>query len=175
MKSFLRTADRLFDRVIVIFAWIAGGLMMLALAAVCVDVLMRYFFNRPLPWVLQMSEYVLLYIPFLAAAYVLREENHIRIDILLNRLGRRTQHRVNTVTSLLGCVVLLVLTYYGGYITLDYYQRNIPTIKYLKIPEFLVIGVIPVGFFLFALQFLRRARDQARAAAGGQGDGPPEG
>jgi len=173
MKSFLRTADRLFDRVIVVCAWIAGGLMMLALAAVCVDVLMRYFFNRPLPWVLQLSEYVLLYIPFLAAAYVLREESHIRIDILLNRLSRRKRHGVNAVTSLMACGVLLVLSYYGTYITVDYFQRKVPTIKYLKMPEFLVIAVIPLGLFLFALQFLRRARDQARARAEGQGDGPP--
>lgn len=164
MRSFLKTLDRGFDRAIVFCAWIAGGLMMFALVAVCVDVLMRYFFNHPLPWVLQISEYILLYIPFLAAAYVLREESHIRIDILLNRLGRRTQNRVNTVTSVLGGAVLLVLAYYGTYITVDYYQRSVPTIKYLKIPEFLVIAVIPAGCFLFAVQFLRRAVEHVREA-----------
>ena len=172
MKPFLETLERGFDRLIVVFAWIAGGLMMFALAAVCVDVLMRYFFNRPLPWVLQISEYVLLYIPFLAAAYVLREESHIRIDILLNRLGRRTRNRVNAVTSVLGCGVLLVLSYYGASITVDYYHRNVPTIKYLKIPEFLVIAVIPVGCFLFALQFLRRAADHATPPEEGRETGP---
>ncbi len=159
MKRFLETLDRGFDRLIVACAWIAGGLMMLALVAVCADVLMRYFFNRPLPWVLQISEYILLYIPFLAAAYVLREESHIRVDILLNRLGRRIRNRFHAVTSALGCGVLLVLAYYGTVITVDYCRRGVPTIKYLKIPEFLVIAVIPFGCFLFGLQFLRRAKD----------------
>ncbi len=171
MKSLLEALGRGFDRLIVIFAWIAGGLMMFALVAVCVDVLMRYFFSRPLPWVLQISEYILLYIPFLAAAYVLREESHIRIDILLNRLGRRTRDRVNAVTSVLSCGVLLVLAYYGAYITVNYYQRGVPTIKYLKIPEFLVIAVIPAGCFLFALQFLRRAKDHAAAPDEGRETG----
>lgn len=164
MRSFLKALDRGFERVIVAFAWIAGGLMMFALVAVCVDVLMRYFLNKPLPWVLQISEYILLYIPFLAAAYVLREESHIRIDILLNRLGRCTRSRVSAVTSFLGFVVLLVLAYYGTYITLDYFRRDVPTIKYLKIPEFLVIAVIPAGCFLFAIQFLRHARDHVKEA-----------
>jgi TRAP-type C4-dicarboxylate transport system permease small subunit len=172
MRSFLKTLERGFDRLIVVFAWVAGGLMMFALAAVCVDVLMRYFFNRPLPWVLQISEYVLLYIPFLAAAYVLREESHIRIDILLNRMGRRKRNRVTAATSLLGCGVLLVLAYYGTLITVDYYRRNVPTIKYLKIPEFLVIAVIPLGCFLFALQFLRRAADHTPPQGGGRDPGP---
>jgi C4-dicarboxylate transporter DctQ subunit len=139
------------------FAWVAGLLMMFSLVAVCVDVVMRYFFNRPIPGVLQFSEYILLYIPFLAAAYVLRDDSHIKIDILLNRLNPRAQSLINLVTSILGFVVLLILTYYGAYITLDYYRRKVPTLEHFKIPEFLVIMVIPVGCFFFSVQFIRKA------------------
>ena len=148
---------RILDRLMEGFAWLAGLLMMFSLIAVCIDVVMRYFFNRPTGWVLQFSEYILLYIPFLAAAFVLREESHIRIDIVLNRLTRKTQSLISMITSLLSCLVLAILTYYGTYITIDFYQRNVPTLKYLKIPEFLVIMVIPIGCFLFSIQFIRRA------------------
>ena len=148
---------RLLDRVMEGFAWFAGLLMMFALIAVCVDVVMRYFFNNPTGWVLQFSEYILLYIPFLAAAYVLKEESHIKIDIVLNRFNQKVQALINMTTSILGFGVLLVLTYYGTIITFDYYQRKVPTIEYLKIPEYLVIIVIPTGCFLFSIQFIRRA------------------
>ena len=148
---------RILDRLMEGFAWLAGLLMMFSLITVCIDVVMRYFFNRPTGWVLQFSEYILLYIPFLAAAFVLREESHIRIDIVLNRLTGKARSLINMVTSLLSCLVLAILTYYGTYITIDFYQRNVPTLKYLKIPEFLVIMVIPIGCFLFSIQFIRRA------------------
>ena len=148
---------RLLDRVMEGFAWFAGFLMMFALITVCVDVVMRYFFNNPTGWVLQFSEYILLYIPFLAAAYVLKEESHIKIDIVLNQLSEKAQTLMNVVTSTLGFFVLVVLTYYGALITFDYYQRKVPTIEYLKIPEYLVIIVIPIGCFLFSIQFIRRA------------------
>jgi len=148
---------RILDRLMEGFAWLAGLLMMFSLITVCIDVVMRYFFNRPTGWVLQFSEYILLYIPFLAAAFVLREESHIRIDIVLNRLTEKARSLINMVTSLLSCIVLAILTYYGTYITIDFYQRNVPTLKYLKIPEFLVIMVIPIGCFLFSIQFIRRA------------------
>jgi C4-dicarboxylate transporter DctQ subunit len=148
---------RILDRLMEGFAWLAGLLMMFSLITVCIDVVMRYFFNRPTGWVLQFSEYILLYIPFLAAAFVLREDSHIRIDIVLNRLACDTQSLINAVTSLLACLVLAILTYYGTYITIDFYLRNVPTLKYLKIPEFLVIMVIPIGCFLFAIQFMRKA------------------
>jgi TRAP-type C4-dicarboxylate transport system permease small subunit len=167
MKSLLQPIGSLVDKVVAFLAWLAGGLMVFALVTVCMDVIMRYFFNRPIGWVLQFSEYILLYIPFLAAAYVLREDSHIRVDIVLNRLSERTQEKVNTVTSVVGCVVLLVLAYYGAGITIDYWRRQVPTLKYLKIPEYLVIAVIPVGCFFFALQFLRKAKDHWRAARRG--------
>lgn len=144
-------------------AWLAGWLMMLALLMVCVDVVMRYFFNSPIGGVLQFSEYVLLYIPFLAAAYVLKDDSHIKIDIVLNRLSPKVQAALNLVTSMLGVLVLLALTYYGTYITFDYYRRGVPTLKYYKIPEFLVLMVIPLGCLLFALQFIRRAHSYYKA------------
>ena len=148
------------------FAWLAGLLLAFALITVCIDVVLRYFFNRPTGWVLQFSEYILLYIPFLAAAFVLREEGHIRIDILLNRFNLKNQLLLNLVTSILGCLVLLVITYYGTFVSIDFYRRGVPTLKYVKIPEYLVIMVIPVGCFLFAVQFIRRAHKYFKALEG---------
>ena len=154
---------RLLDRVMEGFAWFAGLLMLFALITVCVDVVMRYFFNKPTGWVLQFSEYILLYIPFLAAAYVLKEESHIKIDIVLNRFNQKAQDLINVATSILGFGVLLILTYYGTLITFEYYKRKVPTIEYLKIPEYLVILIIPTGCFLFSIQFIRRAHKYYKA------------
>ncbi len=149
--------DSFLDRVMKGLAWFAGWLMTATIVMVCLDVLMRYFFNDPIPGVLQFSEYVLLYMPFLAAGYVLKEESHIKIDIVLIRLSPGTQAFLNMVTSILCFAVLMVLFYYGAFITLDYFIRGVPVLKYYKIPEFLVVMVIPFGCFIFALQFIRRA------------------
>jgi len=72
-------------------------------------------------------------------------------------ISKKAEAMLNTLTSILGAGILLILTYYGTIVTYDFYTRGVPTLKYLKIPEFLVIIVIPVGCFLFALQFIRRA------------------
>ncbi|MBN2125959.1 MAG: TRAP transporter small permease [Deltaproteobacteria bacterium] len=154
------------DKVMTGLAWLGGVLMILAILMVCTDVVMRYFFSSPIGGVLQFSEYILLYIPFLAAAYVLKEDGHIKIDIILNRLSPRRQALVNTVTSALGSVVLLVLTYYGAFITLDYYRRGVPTLKYYKIPEFLVVMIIPIGCLLFSVQFVRKTFNHYRSLRG---------
>jgi len=145
------------DMVIVCSTWFSGILMIFALISVCIDVVLRYFFNSPTGWVLQISEYILLYIPFLSAAYVLKEDGHIKVDILLGFLSPKTQALFDVVTSALGAGVLLVLTYYGTIVSCAFYIRKVITLKYLKIPEFLVVMAIPIGCLMFALQFIRRA------------------
>jgi len=154
---FFQKTGRIIDIVSVSFVWFSGLLMIFSLVSVCIDVVMRYFFNSPSGWILQISEYILLYIPFLSAAYVLKEDGHIKVDIILNCLSKKTKAILNTVTSILGALILFILTYYGVIVTYDFYIRKVPTLKYLKIPEFLVIIVIPIGCFMFALQFIRRA------------------
>ena len=152
-----KKTNHILDLIMIGLAWFSGLLMILSLVSVCVDVVMRYFFNHPSGWILQISEYILLYIPFLSAAYVLKEDGHIRVDIILNILGKRAGALLNTITSAVGAGVLFVLTYYGTVAAADLYVRKVPTLKYLKIPEFLVVMVIPAGCLLFGIQFIRRA------------------
>jgi TRAP-type C4-dicarboxylate transport system permease small subunit len=121
------------------------------------DVGLRYFFNSPTGWVLQISEYILLYIPFLGATIVLKEDRHIRVDIILDRLDSKAQSFMNVIASVIGFCVLSILAYYGSCLTLDYYKRGVPTLDYIKMPEFLVIIIIPIGCFFLAIEFLRRA------------------
>lgn len=153
----LRQAGRIMDILLICFTWLSCLLMLFSLISVCIDVVMRYFFNNPTGWILQISEYILLYIPFLTAAYVLKEDGHIKVDLLVGFLSQKTQDLFETVTSIVGACFLLILTYYGSAVTHDFYIRKVPTLKYMKIPEFLVIMVIPAGCLLFALQFIRRA------------------
>ncbi|RLB05231.1 MAG: hypothetical protein DRG83_02965 [Deltaproteobacteria bacterium] len=157
MGWLVRKLSSTLDSLTVLFAWIASLLLAFSVLAVCVDVVLRYFFNRPIGWVLQVTEYILLYIPFLAATWVLREEAHVKVDLLVNRLSPRIQLFLNFVTSIIGALVMLALSYYGLQVTVDFYIRNVPTLEYYKIPEWIVLLAIPMGSSLMFIQFLRRA------------------
>ncbi len=159
----LRKTEVIFDRIVVGLAWAAGVLLAFATIAVCIDVVLRYFFNRPVAWVLEISEYILLYVTFMAAAWVLRDEGHIRVDLLVNRLSPGIQTLLVVVTSVIGASVMLILTWFGGRVTLDFYRRGVPTLEYLKTPEYLVLIVIPIGSFFLGVQFLRRAHKHLKS------------
>jgi len=154
--KWLAKASAIFDRILDILVFLACVLLMSAVALVASDVVSRYFFHRPIIWSVEITEYSLLYITFLGTAWLLREEGHVKVDVVLNELNPKNQNLVNIITSILGAMVCLVIAWYGAEITLDHFQRGIPAIEILHTPYFIILGIIPVGSFLLFIQFLRR-------------------
>jgi TRAP-type C4-dicarboxylate transport system permease small subunit len=152
----MRTTGTTFDKILVALFWIAGALLIFSTVGTCIDVILRYCFNRPIHWMLEITEYIMLYIPFLGAALVLKEDGHIRVDILINHFSDRMRTWMNVITSLVGGLVMLTYTVFGGQVTLDYYKRGIPSLESLKTPMFLILMIIPIGGFFFTTQFFRQ-------------------
>ena len=92
LSKTIKYLEAIFDTIINISAIFAGVLIILIMLCVCVDVIMRYFFNSPLFWVVELGEYAMLYITFTGAAWLLKTDGHVTIDIFNNHDGIIDQH-----------------------------------------------------------------------------------
>lgn len=146
-----------FDRIIGFFAVIAGVLLIIMTLVVCYNVLMRYFIGDPPVWATEITEYIMLYATFLAAAWVLKEKGHVRIDILVGQLSSRGQYILNTIACLLGITACSILLYHSARATYSLYVREVISLKILPFPKYILIGVIPFGMLLTLIQFIRMA------------------
>ena len=72
--SSLKSLEGFFDHILRILVAIACVILSLVMLSVCLEVFLRYFLNRPQVWVIELSEYALLYITFLSAAWVLKSD-----------------------------------------------------------------------------------------------------
>ncbi len=151
MKKLLRILDRIED------AMSVGAVLLLVAitVAVCVEVFMRYVLNDPLVWVVEMSEYALLYICFLGAAWALREGNHVRVDIFLNAFSTRWRQRFGVVTSLLGLIVASILMIWGALAVWEKYVTGAYNPTVVEFPTWIVLLCIPLGSLVLVLRFLR--------------------
>lgn len=152
MKRLLAILDSTMNAMI----FLAGLLLVFIMLSVCLDVIMRYFLDRPQVWVTEVIECLLLYITFLGSAWLLREEGHIKVDVVLNRVGRRTGALFGIISSIIGLFVSFTLTVYGFRLTWDYFLRGTYTPTALEIPVSAIIIIIPVGSFVLLLEFVRR-------------------
>jgi TRAP-type C4-dicarboxylate transport system permease small subunit len=145
-----------FDKILdYIFIFLQGILAFFTIG-ICIDVCMRYFFNKPIPWMDEFSGYGLVFITFLGAAWVLRKDGHVRIDIISSLLSQRTRALIDVITSILFAIALLPLIGYGAWVTWDSFQRGLYMPTPTEIPTGFILVVMPIGFFLLFIELLRR-------------------
>jgi TRAP-type C4-dicarboxylate transport system permease small subunit len=154
--NWLRTIGRVFDRLNSVLAVMGATLLILVMLSVSYNVATRYFFRYSTPGMFEIWEYSLLYMTFLGAAWLLRREGHVSMDIVLNHLKPRAQAMLNTVTSILGALMFLALTWYGAQATWRLFQAGTRIPGDLYPPQGAIVIIIPIGSFLLFIQFLRR-------------------
>lgn len=135
----------------------AGVILWFVVILVLVGIVARYFLERPLAWTVEIVGYSLLYMGFLASAWILKKQGHVKMDLVLNRLNPKNQALLNTVTSFLGAITFLVITWYSAKMTLSLFQRGIDVTSMLEPPQGAITIIVPIGSFLLFVEFLRGA------------------
>jgi TRAP-type C4-dicarboxylate transport system permease small subunit len=83
---------------------VAAALLLTMFAAFIVQIVFRYLFNFPIGWTSELTVITWLWIVLWGAAFVLRESEEIRFDLLYNGVGRRVRRgfTIVTATALIG-------------------------------------------------------------------------
>lgn len=147
----------IFDHVLNFLASLASALILISWFIVCLEIVMRYFLKSPLSWVVEVTEYIMLYSTFMGAAWLLRDEGHVKVDLVFNMLKPSNKAMLDFVTSLLGMIACLIVIWYGIQSTLIQYHEGIRTFTAMLIHKWPFIMIIPFGTLLLFIQFIRRA------------------
>ena len=84
---------------------VAALLLALIFVAFILQITLRYLFNWPVGWTTEVSLAAWLWLVLWGAAFVLRDDEEIRLDLLPARAGRRTRRVVGAI----GAVAVIVL------------------------------------------------------------------
>ncbi|MFH1652368.1 MAG: TRAP transporter small permease subunit [Chloroflexota bacterium] len=125
--------------------------------AVNFEIILRYAFDKPIIWITEGGEFALIYMTFLGAAWVLKKNHHVKVDIVTNSLKPRARAILNGITSLLGMIIVTPLIYFGITITWDHYVRGVARQSALEVPNVFVLWVIPVGAIFLFVEFIIQA------------------
>ena len=148
--------NKIMDRLEDIFAAFAALLIISAMFAVSLDVITRFFFNMPLVGISEVTEFALLFIPMMGAAWLLRMDGHVIIDCVTNYLSPKHLSFVSGMTSTVGTIVCAVVSCLGGWVTWDNFQRGVETSGVVIIPRWIELIVVPVGFLFLGVESLRK-------------------
>jgi TRAP-type C4-dicarboxylate transport system permease small subunit len=131
------------------------------------DVVARNVGLGTLPWILEVSEYVLPLATFLVAPWLLARNEHVRLDVLLTALPSPLARALGRTGDLLGLAICAVFVIYGARAIASSAQQGSLVIKSVVFPEWWLYAPVPACFGLLAIEFVRRLVGQGVLAASG--------
>ncbi len=150
----------LYARLLTWLALAACALLFLMMLMICSDVLLRNVRLIPgvqgISWSNEVSEYMLYFITMLAAPWLLRQGQHIRVDIVLRVLPPRLAWYSEWLSDLLALACCSAMALYGLRAVLSSIRIDSMTVKSLAIPEWWLLAPLPAAFLLLGIEVLFR-------------------
>ena len=154
---------------------LVGCAMLLAMMVIIVtDVALRNMAVTGLPqglaWSNEISELMLYLITMCVAPWLLRQGQHIRVDILLQALPARLAWVFEWIGDAIGLVCCAIIAWYGTQAAWSSYAAGAVNIKTLVTPEWWALAPLPVVFVLLVIEMIFRMIRLQRAERGPRHD-----
>jgi TRAP-type C4-dicarboxylate transport system permease small subunit len=153
----MKTLGTAFDRLEDALAVVAAALLVLSVLLVTGDVVLRFFFTRPLAWVFEVTEYILLFVPCLGMAWLARNDGHIVIDVVTSQLSPRTRAVLGGWVALTVAALCAFIAWWGVIATREAFVAKAMIENVLQMPQYIPYAFIPFGFALCAVEYIRKA------------------
>ena len=130
------------------------------------DVFARNMGLGGLAWSNEVSESILYLLTLLSAPWLLRQGQHIRVDILLRAVPARVGWYLEWAGDLIGFACSVYFVWYGFKVWSASYSAGSVSIKTLVTPEWWLLAPLPMAFLLVAIEFvfrMHRLRNSERA------------
>jgi len=158
------TLSRWYGHVLDGMLGMACGLLLFMTLMIGADVLLRNLGLGGIPPSNELSEDFLYLITLLAAPGLLRQGQHIRIDIVLRALPFRAGWLLEWLGDALGIACCLFFVWYGARVALASFANGSLSIKTLVMPEWWLMAPMPIAFALVAVEFVFRMHRLAMGA-----------
>ena len=152
-----------------------GCAILLAMMLIIVaDVALRNLAIPGLPqglaWSNEISELMLYLITMCVAPWLLRQGQHIRVDIVLQALPPQLAWYFEWLGDLVGLACCVVIAWYGTQAAWSSYLSGAVNIKTLVTPEWWALAPLPLVFVLLAIEMIFRMIRLQRGVRGPRHD-----
>jgi TRAP-type C4-dicarboxylate transport system permease small subunit len=152
----------------------ASSLLILAsMLVICYAVLLRYVLGASTVWQTELAIYFLIFAAFVGGAYGLKHGDHVKIDVVVNRLPGRVQLFVRFVAAILGFFFILIIAVIGFELWWEAVQMGRRSGTAWNPPLAYPYFILPLGMTLIALQYLVIVAELFQRLVSGRPGGPP--
>jgi TRAP-type C4-dicarboxylate transport system permease small subunit len=145
-----------FDKIVTAMMVIGAALIIIDMLAVSIDVIVRYLVGVTYTGLFELTEYSLLWMTFLATAWLLKDDGHIKLDLVLDRLNPRRKVITNIATAIICEILLCFLIWYSVKLTVNDIQYATYLSTVLQPIRWPIEIIISIGYILLFIVMLRK-------------------
>lgn len=137
-------------------------LLIVTVTLTFIQVVMRYIFHNSLAWSEELARYLFLYLIWIGAAYAVKREQHLRIEIILNRIPKEKLKTFENFIYFiwLGFSVFLFISSLN--MTMDVFASG-QLSPAMRIPMGYAYISIPLGTGLMCFRIIQKMLENRRA------------
>jgi TRAP-type C4-dicarboxylate transport system permease small subunit len=158
-----------FDKIATVAFNLCTVIILSMAISIAYSVFMRRVLDSPVSWVIQVSEYMLLFICFLAAPKILQENGHARMTLVHERLSAKGSTILNMSSCMLGMLICLVVVWETGTSTWSAFINKSLFRENFDMLQWQIYWVVPFGFLMLTIQFARMSYNFGTALKRGEG------
>ena len=149
----IRTIDQFLEKIekmIISLSVIAMSIILIG------NVISRSVFNNSWTFAEEVGQFLIIAITFIGISYAARRNSHISMSALYDLLPPKMKRLLMLIISSFTSVTLYYLAYIATKYTIRVYELGKVT-PALRVPMYLIIMIIPIGFLLGGIQYTRNA------------------
>lgn len=168
---FLRQLEHVIGKLSGAFGWLAGWLCILMIGVVFYDVIARYVFQGGSIAMQEMEWHLFAAVFLLGAAYTMREDANVRVDVFYARMHPRQKAMIDIFGTVFFVIPMCSLILYSSYdfVTYAYQIREVSGDPGGLPYRFAFNALLPLGYSLVLLQSLAVISRNVRLLAGDTG------
>ena len=145
--------EKVFDKFADVIGYITAFAIVLMILNVFYDVVMRYFFNTGSIAMQEMEWHLFSVVILLGISYTLKEDGHVRVDLIYDRLSDKRKAMINMVGVVLFILPISLLIGTGsiGYVVESYTSNEQSGDPGGLTNRWIVKSLIPLSFFLLII------------------------
>lgn len=150
----MKKISQIIDKISNFGAYLVCIAVVVALGLTATEIVARSFFNATTYIANEYAGYCMAMICFFSYGYCLKENGHIRMNVIDKRIKGNALHIYHIVLDVVGIVICVYMTKYLVESWLDIYQLQTRSIQVSRTLLWIPQIVLPIGSFFLSLQFV---------------------
>ena len=127
------------------------------------DAVARKLLGFVIPGTIDITQYAIVIMTFMAGPWILRLDGHTRVDALLTICPPRVRLPLQVIGFVVGAVISAIMAWQGFFLVVTSFREEVLLNGYFAVPAYWIYLAIPLGALFYTIEFCHLVGESTKA------------